>query len=118
MRDLSALEQYRVSMESSYGWNGDSTQGGFVLPSPIDGQPLRVIVSCGGGWDHISVSRASRTPNWPEMEFIKRKFFRDDEVAMQLHVPVNQHVNYHPRCLHLWRPQHTTIPQPPKEMVA
>jgi hypothetical protein len=39
------------------------------------------------------------------MAFVKRLFFRDDETAMQLHVPASDHVNQHPYCLHLWRPQ-------------
>lgn len=68
-------------------------------------------------WDHVSVSRSSRCPNWPEMEFVKRKFFEDHETAMQLHVPIDQHINAHPRCLHLFRPQHVEIPRPPGWMV-
>jgi hypothetical protein len=52
------------------------------------------------------------------MEFVKRRFFHDDETAMQLHVPVAQHINHHPYCLHLWRPQQGHIPTPPPHMVA
>lgn len=67
--------------------------------------PLRVIASDGAGWDHVSVSAPGRTPTWDEMERVKRLFFRDDETAMQLHVPPAEHVNLHAHCLHLWRPQ-------------
>jgi hypothetical protein len=39
------------------------------------------------------------------MEFVKRIFFADDETAMQLHVPLAEHISHHPYCLHIWRPQ-------------
>jgi len=52
------------------------------------------------------------------MEFVRRRFFRDDETVMQLHVPVSEHINAHPNCLHLWRPQQLEIPRPPGWMVA
>lgn len=115
--NLHVLDAYRIDATKTHGWSGDGTCGAFRLPSPIDRQALNVIVSSEGGWDHVSVSRSNRCPNWPEMEFIKRKFFRDDETVMQLHVPVNAHINVHPNCLHLWRPQHAEIPRPPSWMV-
>lgn len=66
---------------------------------------LRVRISAGGGWDHVSVSRQDRAPTWGEMNQIKRSCFRDDEIVMQLHVDDGRKVNLHPYCLHLWRPQ-------------
>jgi hypothetical protein len=78
---------------------------------------LRIQASCEEGWDHVSVSRKNRPPNWGEMSFIHRLFFVDGETAMQLHVPRDNHVNIHPHCLHLWRPQKEQIPLPPKELV-
>lgn len=50
---------------------GDETCGSFVVPSPIDGADMRVIASTGEGWDHVSVSRTKRCPNWPELEFVR-----------------------------------------------
>jgi hypothetical protein len=117
MRDLNTLNNYRINATRAYGWNGDGTCGAFSLPSPIDGQALLVIASSSRGWDHVSVSRTNRCPNWPEMEFVKRKFFKNDETAMQLHVPVDDHFNRHPYCLHLWRPLQSEIPRPPGWMV-
>lgn len=116
MRNLRILDGVRdcsPAVQQLYGNIGDETCGVFVIASPIDGQPLRIIASSGEGWDHVSVSRRNRCPNWPEMEHVKRLFFRDEETAMQLHVPPAEHVNYHPYCLHLWRPTNREIPRPP-----
>ena len=117
MRNLNLLNCYRISGKELWGWDGDETCGAFSLPSPIDRGPLNVIASSGEGWDHVSVSRLGRCPNWPEMEYVKHLFFRDNEVAMQLHVPASDHINNHPFTLHMWRPQEQTIPLPPKEFV-
>lgn len=103
---------------SMYGNFGDESCGVFAVPSPIDRAELRVIASAGLGWDHVSVSRKNRTPNWYELEYVKRLFFLAEEVAMQLHVPSKDHLSLHPHCLHLWRPHDVLIPLPPKEMVA
>lgn len=78
---------------------------------------FRVVASFGLGWDHVSVSRSDRCPTWDEMCQIKRRFFRDDETVMQLHVPPHENINMHPYCLHLWRPQDVPIPRPPAVMV-
>jgi hypothetical protein len=116
VRDLHQLDKYRVASSLHGGW-GDGGNGCFVLKSPIDGGVLRVVASDGDGWDHVSVSRVNRTPDWAEMEFIKRRFFTDEEPAMQLHVPVARHISCHPHCLHLWRSQSQPIPLPPDYMV-
>ena len=119
MRDLRTLDAYRdrAAAVRIYGHPGDHGCGVFRIPSPIDSGALVVVASDGDGWDHISVSRANRCPNWPEMERIRRLFFRDEETVMQLHVPTSQHINVHPNCLHLWRPQNVEIPKPPGWMV-
>lgn len=116
MRNLHELNRYRdrsPEIVAYYGNAGDETCGAFFLQSPIDKATLRVIASSGGGWDHVSVSRKNRCPNWAEMEHVKRLFFADDETAMQLHVPSLDHISLHPFCLHLWRPQAVEIPRPP-----
>ena len=105
------MEIYRLEMPN---WSGDHGNGAFQIPS----RGLRIIVSDGGGWDHVSVSRQDRCPTWDEMEWVKRKFFHDSDCCMQLHVPVSDHKNCHPHCLHIWRPQEADIPRPPSIMVA
>jgi hypothetical protein len=93
--------------------------GAFYVKSPTGkrGDLLQVIATDGLGWDHVSVSMEQRLPTWPELEHVKRIFFAEDEVAMQLHVPAADHINVHPNCLHLWRPQAVPIPLPDKIMV-
>lgn len=121
MRDLTTLDKYRdtsMRVVAYYGNIGDSTCGVFVVPSKSNGRDLYVIASSGSGWDHVSVSRPNRPPTWAEMDQIKRMFFEDDEVAMQLHVASKNHISVHHNCLHLWRPHADLIRIPPKEMVA
>ena len=120
MRNLHLLDQYRRldrDILRHYGGPGDHECGAFQVPSPIDGQPMMIVASALGGWDHVSVSRRNRCPNWPEIDHVKRMFFRDDETAMQLHVPAVDHISDHPYCLHLWRPHKESIPRPPFWMV-
>lgn len=122
MRNLHLLDGFRdysASVRNFYGSAGDDTCGVFNIKSPIDSAPMRVVASTGEGWDHVSVSRKNRCPNWPEMEYAKRLFFGEDETAMQLHVPPSEHLSLHPHCLHLWRPNDgREIPRPPAIMVA
>ncbi len=102
-----------------FGSAGDDGNGVFNLKSPIDFANMHIIASNGGGWDHVSVSRTNRCPNWIEMDFVKRVFFMPDEVAMQLHVAESEHLSFHPYCLHIWRPNDgRAIPLPPSDMVA
>lgn len=120
MKNLYLLDSYRdvsPNVIKFYGSTGDDKSGAFLIQSPLDHANMRVIASVDMGWDHVSVSRARRCPNWQEMEHVKRLFFNDDEVAMQLHVAVKEHVNFHPNTLHLWRPLIGTIPMPPAIMV-
>lgn len=115
MRDLRTLDRYRLRIPGLP--LGGADEGAFAIPSPTGGGSLKIIASSGAGWDHVSVSLPNRCPNWPEMARVKDLFFRDDETAMQLHVPASDHVNNHPYCLHLWRPHCGEIPRPPALMV-
>lgn len=120
MRNLYELDRFRRRdrwVMEHWGWAGDETAGMFAVPSPTDQKPMAVVASSGEGWDHVSVSRPNRCPNWPEMEYIAGLFFKEDEAAMQLHVPASEHVNNHPYCLHWWRPHHKEIPRPDAIMV-
>jgi hypothetical protein len=125
MRNLRHLDHYRITdrdtLTITHGWAGDHTCGAFRLKSPTDGAELLVLASTGSGWDHCSVTRGGRQggrcPNWTEMEYVKRMFFEDNELAVQFHLPVDEHINLHPNCLHLWRSQEFEFGLPPREMV-
>lgn len=100
-------------VRATYGGIGDETCGVFIVRVPGTGAVLRVIASCGEGWDHVSVSRPSRCPTWEEMSFVKRAFFRDDEWAIEYHPPIKENISVHDFCLHLWRLQGGVMPIPP-----
>lgn len=120
MRNLDELNEHRCTADwviKRFGGIGDKFEGAFLLDSPIDGGLLRIVACRGHGWDHVSVSRIDRCPVWEEMEFVKRTFFKPTETAMQLHVPVSDHISCFPFCLHLWRPRLVRIPTPPTNMV-
>ena len=115
MRNLRELNRYRhlEAEKLRYGFTGHNRVGVFMVPNPVQtGPELRIIADSGQGWDHVSVSTESRTPTWEEMDYVKRLFFKDNETAMQLHVPSTEHINHHPHCLHLWRPMKGGVPRP------
>lgn len=118
MRNLNLLQEYRsIEDENRMGGIGDQTCGIFRIKSKIDFKEMFIIASSSHGWDHVSVSKAKRCPLWGDMCHIKDLFFNDDEVVMQLHVATKDWVNNHANCLHLWRPQTTTISTPPSILV-
>jgi hypothetical protein len=122
MRDLNELDAFRIKTPDilrRFGSYGDDSAGVFMIPYPLVGDRLKCLAASGNGWDHLSVSleRSQRTPTWAEMEYAKRTFFKDNEVAIQLHVAVDDHISIHPYVLHLWRPLDYEITLPPKVFV-
>jgi hypothetical protein len=119
MRNLNQLNKYRITTQSLmdiYGTIGDEKFGAFLVPYHMN--KLRIIAANERGWDHVSVSLEHRIPTWEEMDFIKRMFFKPNEIAIQYHVAEQDHVNIHPNCLHLWRPHMPKIILvPPKNLV-
>jgi hypothetical protein len=125
MRNLFELNDFRICTEVSKkifnGTYGDENCGAFFIPSPTDKQLMKVLATVDGEhepeWEHLSVSRKTRCPNWIEMDFVKRLFFHAHEAAFQFHPPVFQHVNIHNYCLHIWRPLKAEMPFPPAHLV-
>ena len=115
MKNLTPLNKYRTPSSLS-GEMGDESNGCFLIPGP-NNYLFKIIASSEMEWDHVSVSLKNRCPNWYEMSYIKRLFFEDHEVCYQLHVSNEDHINFNPNVLHLWRPQKIEIPIPPKIMV-
>jgi len=110
------LERYRLKGMGERG----QRHGAFRIP--FQGRDLHVIASDGVGegiedlgeaWEHVSATLPNRCPNWAEMSYLKEAFWDDHETVMQLHPPKSTYVNYHPYCLHLWKPVRLTIPVPP-----
>ena len=120
MKNLRTLDKFRLTgreVMDIFGSNGDHTCGAFIVSSCVDYGGLRIIASIGEGWEHVSVSRISRCPNWAEMCQIKNLFFEPSECVVQYHPPADEYVNHHPYCLHLWRLEKGEFPMPPKELV-
>lgn len=117
MKDLHSLDKYRCKEDEQriYGTNGDGGNGIFKVF--VGGRSFCCIASCGGGWDHVSVTPCNRKrqscPTFDEMCAIKDMFFSDDECVVQYHPPKSDYVNNHPYCLHLWRPIGVDLPRPP-----
>lgn len=112
-------EPYRLPHKVIWGTRGNN--GAFQFPNPTPGQPsLRVVASNGqgSGWEHVSVSTATRCPTWDEMCYIKSLFWRDREAVVQYHPPKDDNRSYHPFCLHLWRPVNGQFPMPDPDLVA
>lgn len=117
-------EQFRVTAESnlrlklhprlvsnaSFGMNGF-----FVIPYKME--ILRIMVSDGEGWEHVSVSLRHRCPTWEEMCYIKDLFWNEDEAVVQFHPKKSEYVNHHPSCLHLWKQVGVEWTTPPKIFV-
>jgi hypothetical protein len=108
------MEPYRRAHWQDPRNMGDRYNGCFVIPK----RGMTIVVSNGAGWEHVSVSLQHRCPTWEEMEEIKRRFWAPEDMCMQLHVPVSNHKNLHPYCLHIWRPITASIPCPPGGFVA
>lgn len=117
-RPKDAIERGRVQT-ATWGTPAFSPHGKFHVRR--GGVVLQIISSGTGegsmGWEHVSVSLPDRCPTWEEMDWVRRQFWEDDEVVMQLHVAVSDHVNVHNHCLHLWRPLEAEIPLPPRVLV-
>lgn len=112
----------KLASDNTYGCNG-----AFIIPlakykarTPQQGAAT-VIVSDGGGWEHVSVhvvyNKKMFTPCWATMCVIKDLFWDDEDCVIQFHPPKSQYVNMHPHVLHLWRKVGSEFETPPKVFV-
>jgi hypothetical protein len=107
----------QMASDESYG-----LAGAFRVIAP--GGALLAVISSGPEcefndteWEHVSVTAEGRCPTWDEMCFVKNLFWNEHEGAMQLHPPKSDYIDYHPHCLHIWRPIKMPIPMPPLILV-
>ena len=98
-------KRHPMYSDASYGNNG-----AFLISLSRE---LHAVASDGGGWEHVSISAENGPPTWAEMCEVKALFWDDDDCVVQYHPPKRDYVNYHPNCLHLWRPVGVEIPRPP-----
>jgi hypothetical protein len=119
VKNLHELDQYRridQKVFEFYGGFGDDKCGVFEVTYKTN--KLFIIATAFDGWDHLSVSLKNRTPNWYEMKYIAKLFFKPHEVAVQYYVPEKDNVNVSDTCLHWWRPHMPhIILMPPKAFV-
>lgn len=99
---MNAPEKYRVTVgpmasDKSFGNNGI-----FLVPNDQAG--LIVIASDGGGWEHVSVSRAmSRDlPSWYELVMVKNLFWDEEETVVQFIPKKSEHRSIG-EVLHMWK---------------
>lgn len=104
------MEQSRVTREQAARLDDHLAAGAMCFV-------VAVIASCGGGWEHVSVSLARRCPTWEEMCMVKDIFWGEEECVVQFHPPRSEYVNRHPYCLHLWKKIGEEYETPPKEYV-
>ena len=115
-----SLEDCRL-LTGQYKSPRGAPYGAFTIPGPC-GRELTVMaadaqLAVAQGWEHVSVSTKTRTPNWKEMAFIKKLFWRPNDCVMQFHVPADKHINIHPYTLHMWRYTRGEFPMPPVILV-
>lgn len=123
---LHVPEYYRVTSGPLASTKAEGNNGLFFI-TRREGPPLRAICSDGilgvepgsglGGWEHVSVSLATRCPTWAEMCRVKALFWDEGDCVVQFHPPASEYVNNHPFCLHLWRSIDRTFPMPPSILV-
>lgn len=110
------VERFRIKKGLHRSDKSFGNNGAFLIPGP-NADVLKIIISDGLGWEHVSVSCERRSPTWREMCFIKDLFFEAEEVVIQYHPPRSIYKNHCEYCLHMWRPIGNEIPMPPLDLV-
>lgn len=108
--EILKLERLKVVNTSYDGGCGE-------IYFPAQREPMAVVWSFGGGWEHVSVSYRRRTPTWDEMCKVKEMFWNDEETVVQYHPKKSEYKNFHQYCLHLWRKCGVDFELPPREFV-
>lgn len=96
----------------------DGNHGAFLLRSMKLERTLWTVADEGNGfieWEHVSVSTPGKRqcPTWKEMCVVKAIFWDPEDAVVQFHPPESDYVNWHPFCLHLWRPTAYELQLPP-----
>jgi len=114
---MKTLEQIKSALEKEVIRFFDEGQDGLAVAVQKNSMLYKIIASWGGRWDHVSISLENRCPTWDEMCWAKDLFWNSEETVIQYHPSKSSYINNHPFCLHLWKPQHQTIPLPSVDFV-
>lgn len=89
----------------------DGFQGIIAMPT----WKGSLIVSKGGGWEHVSVSPEKHriVPTWDDMCRLKDMFWNENEAVIEVHPVKADYVNNVSNCLHLWRCYYKDMVLPP-----
>ena len=117
MRKISIVEPNRIKSGPFSSSAEIYPCGAYRFFNQQTGNELHVIVGDGFGWEHVSVSCERHTPKWEDMQFIKEKFWADDETVVQFHPKKSEYVNKCVNCLHMWRKTGEDYELPAREMV-
>ena len=125
-KDWSHLEKFRMQIPGFPRTEPGTTWAMFIMQKGR--RQIRMMAADGDDtrWEHVSVTIkyknekgqiADVMPTWDEMCEVKDLFWDPEECVLQMHPPRSQYVNYHARCLHLWRPLDLTLTPPPNILV-
>jgi hypothetical protein len=62
-----------------------------------------IMVSIDNGKYHLSISTPNASPSYHEIKAARYQFIPNNVVMAQLFPPVEEFVNIHPFCHHLWQ---------------
>lgn len=116
-----AREKYRVIKGQFASTKDAGNNGHFFIPYHT--KFIFCIVSDQLGWEHVSMrivdKRFKHTwmPDYRAMQTVKEFFWDDDECVVQYFPAKADHINDHPKVLHLWKPTEVEFPMPPKVLV-
>lgn len=97
--------RYKTSWEVRNGYKiGERPSSQQYAEGVFDSETtkLRVIVSKDVGHWHLSISHPDRYPTLDEIRDVRYLFLPDNVTMAMIYPPMNEYVNVHPNCFHLW----------------
>jgi len=105
---FASAETFRVN---KFSCEGDG-YGLFFIPSGSE-SPLRVLLSDGCGWDHVSIMHPDRPPTNQEVAAVRVMFWEREEIVVEYHDPLVFIPETPVTIRHLWCPQGCQLLRPP-----
>lgn len=99
MKDLRTLDKFRNPFAELI-FLLDNPRNSGVFKFLRNGAEMHVIASIDGGREHVSASFGDKTPSEQDMEWLKKKFFKPEELKLVYEGPAGM-IEVHTR--HLWR---------------